>query len=303
MANVNVYEMVTNRIIEQLNAGVIPWHKPWKCVGVKGAKIDLSKVAFNRVTKQAYSMLNQMLLAEVGEYASFKQWQEAGGHIKKGAKAEMVVFWKWLEILKTEEELQEGEVLGEAVKKIPYLKYNQVFHISQVEGVKPLKLKAEEISVPEFDTDAEADSIINNYSLRERISIRYGGDRAYYSPHADYIQVPMREQFGDNKAEFYSTLFHEIVHSTGAKHRLDRIQTTAHFGSEEYSKEELVAEIGASGMLNLLSIETPKSFNNSVAYVQSWIKALQNDVRMIVQASAKAEKSINFILNGKEAQA
>ena len=135
--------------------------------------------------------------------------------------------------------------------------------------------------------------------MREKIAIRYGGNEADYSPIADMIQLPYREQFQKNQAEFYSTAFHEIVHSTGAKHRLARLNGTAFFGNEEYSKEELVAEIGASGMLNLLGIETPKSFKNSVAYIQSWIKALRNDTRMIVSASAKADKSIAFILGNQ----
>jgi len=302
MANVNVYELVTNRIIEQLNQGIIPWQKPWKCSVSINGKINLGGVAFNRVSKQVYSPLNQMLLSRVGEYASFKQWKDLGGSIKKGAKAEVVVFWKWLEVPKAENELAEDEELG-ALKKIPYLRYNQVFHIDDIDGVKPLDLKKIQGEKPsEFESQENAENIIKDYSIREKIAIRYGGDRAYYSPNADMIQLPFREQFGKNQAEFYSTAFHEIVHSTGAKHRLDRLNGTAFFGNEEYSKEELVAEIGASGMLNLLGIETPKSFKNSVAYIQSWIKALQNDIRMIVYASARAEKAIAYILGEKQGE-
>lgn len=289
----DVYEEVTNRIIKQLESGVIPWHRPWKVCGaaIRGSE-DLSKVAFNRISKTAYSALNQMLLSKPGEYASFKQWNDVGGRVRKGAKAEIVVFWKWLEVKKDDE-------LGERFEKIPLLRYYQVFHIDDVEGVEPLAL--DQIEEPtEFDPVEEAERLITAYSDRERVPIGYGGNRAYYSPALDRIQLPERFQFGKKSGEFYSTAFHEITHSTGAKHRLDRLDQTAFFGSHEYSKEELVAEIGAAGMLNLLGIETAQTFTNSAAYIQSWLKALKDDKKMIVSASGKAEKAIRYILNGKE---
>ncbi|MBE6630905.1 MAG: DUF1738 domain-containing protein [Ruminococcaceae bacterium] len=302
----DIYAEVTNRIIKQLEEGVIPWHKPWKtvCTSFIKAPVDLRKVAFNRITKTAYSALNQMLLSRVGEYASFKQWTGLGGKIRKGAKSEMVVFWKWVDI-KIEEEDENGEKKLK-IKKVPHLRYYQVFHIEDVEGVKPLTL--DQITEPEgkpepepvvFDPVKEAEALITHYSEREQIKIGYGGDRAYYSPAFDCIQLPQRFQFGEKSGEFYSTAFHEIAHSTGAKHRLDRL-TGDRFGSAGYSKEELVAEISAAGMLNLLGIETPATFTNSAAYVQSWIKALKNDTKMIVVASGKAEKAVQYILHGKE---
>ena len=302
----DIYEEVTNRIIKQLEQGVIPWHKPWKsvCTPFIKAPVDLRKVAFNRITKTAYSYLNQMLLSRVGEYASFKQWTELGGKIRKGAKSEMVVFWKWLDVWKEEEDENGNKDLK--LKKIPHLRYYQVFHIEDVEGVKPLALdqSEESKSKPEhepvvFDPVEEAEALITAYTEREQIRISYGGNSAYYSPAFDCIQLPQRFQFGEKSGEFYSTAFHEIAHSTGAKHRLDRL-TDDRFGSAGYSKEELVAEISAAGMLNLLNIETPATFNNSAAYVQSWIKALKNDTKMIVVASGKAEKAVQYIIHGKE---
>ncbi len=297
----DIYKEVTDRIIKQLEQGVIPWHKPWKCSVslIKGAA-DLRKVAFNRITKTAYSALNQMLLSRTGEYASFKQWTDLGGKIRKGAKSEMVVFWKWLDV-KTEVEDENGEKKVK-IKKIPHLRYYHVFHIEDVEGVKPLAL--DQISKPDsepvvFNPVEEAEQLITAYSEREKIKIGYGGDSAYYSPAFDCIQLPERFQFGEKSGEFYSTAFHEIAHSTGAKHRLDRL-TNDRFGSAGYSKEELVAEISAAGMLNLLNIETPATFCNSAAYVQSWIKALKNDTKMIVVASGKAEKAVQYIIHGKE---
>lgn len=290
----DIYQVITNRIIEQLEQGIIPWRKPWKISGVKiKGGDDLKKVAFNRVSKIAYSALNQMLLTRAGEYASFKQWQDLGGKIKKGAKAEIVVFWKMHEITEIDTETNEP-----AKKKIPLLRYLQVFHIEDVENVEPLK--AEELQdVKEFDPIEQAEEIINNYITRENISLTYGGNDAFYAPMSDSITLPERFKFKKNTAEFYSTAFHEITHSTGAKHRLDRLNKVSFFGSQDYSKEELVAEIGACGLLNLLNIETKSSFKNSVAYIQSWIKKLKNDNKLIVSASAKAEKAIKYIINGK----
>ena len=297
----DIYKEVTDRIIKQLEQGVVPWHKPWKCSVslIKGAT-DLRKVAFNRITKTAYSALNQMLLSQAGEYASFKQWTDLGGKIRKGAKSEIVVFWKWLDV-RTEEEDENGEKKIK-LKKIPHLRYYQVFHIEDVEGVKALdldKIKPDENEPVIFDPIEEAEKLITAYSEREDIKIGYGGDSAFYSPLFDRIQLPERFQFGNKSGEFYSTAFHEIAHSTGAKHRLDRL-TSDHFGSAGYSKEELVAEISAAGMLNLLNIENPETFNNSAAYIQSWIKVLKNDTKMIVTASGKAEKAVEYIINGKE---
>ena len=298
MTKFNIYDEVTNRIIQQLEQGIIPWHKPWKMSGlsIKGAT-DLRKVAFNRITKTAYSALNQMLLSRAGEYASFKQWTDVGGKIKKGAKAEIVVFWKWLENTTTDEN---GE---EKLVKIPCLRYYQVFHIDDVDGVKPLTFEeVKEANETMFAPEEEAEELIDTYSAREEIAIRYGGNSAFYAPMQDYIQLPERFQFGKKAGEFYSTAFHEIVHSTGHKERLDRLKDCSGFGSESYSKEELVAEIGSAGLLNILNLETPSTFTNSVAYIQSWVKVLRNDNKMIVQASSKAEKAVRYIINGKEEQ-
>lgn len=275
----SVYEMVTDRIIEQLENGIIPWQKPWSGT-INGA--------YNRISNKPYSLLNQMLLSYSGEYATFKQWVNLGGHIKKGAKSEIVVFWKIQQIEETQED---G---AKEIKTIPLLKYYNVFHISQVEGVESKNiLKSIEIKSIE-----EAENIKNIYRDREHINIiETVSNEAYYSPSQDYIQVPCKEQY-KNIEEFYSTLFHEIVHSTGHKTRLNRLNTDslAMFGNETYSKEELVAEMGSAMLLNMLNIETSKTFKNSTAYIQSWLKVLKNDSRFIVSASSKAEKAVKYIL-------
>lgn len=281
MAKTNVYEMVTERIIAELEKGVIPWEKPW--TGVRSG-------AYNRVSKRPYSLLNQMLLKHTGEYATYKQWQDLGGQVKKGEKSEIVVFWKIFEAEETNKDTGEKET-----KKIPLLRYYNVFHISQVEGVEPL---APEQLNDEVEPIEEADKLITDYITREHIDFtECRSNEAYYSPSSDRVVVPMKEQYTVIN-EYYSTTFHELTHSTGHKNRLNRLQTgaVAAFGGTEYSKEELVAEIGSASLMNLLGIETVKTFRNSTAYIQSWLQVLRNDNKFIVSASSKAEKAVNYIL-------
>lgn len=279
--SINVYEMVTNRIIEQFENNIIPWEKPWS------GTID---GAFNRVSKKPYSILNQMLLKYDGEYASFKQWKDLGGHIRKGEKSEIVVFWKMYPI---KEKQDDGT---EIIKTIPLLKYINVFHISQVDGVEPLKQKV----THDIEPIDKAEKILNDYWNRENITIEHvKGDKAFYSPMFDKIQLPLFEQFKQSE-EYYSTAFHESIHSTMKTSRCnrqeDRKGKVVSFGSEEYSKEELVAEVGSAQLMNIVGIETTKSFRNSTAYIQSWLKVLRNDNKFIVSASSKAEKAVNYIL-------
>lgn len=281
MAKANVYEMVTARIIAELEKGNIPWEKPW--TGVRSG-------AFNRISKKPYSLINQMLLQHSGEYATFKQWQELGGHIRKGEKSEIVVFWKIFEAEETNPETGEKET-----KKIPLLRYYNVFHISQVEGVEPL---ASEQLNDEIEPIEEADKIITSYINREHLNFtECKSNQAYYRPSDDSVVVPLKKQY-KNINEYYSTTFHELTHSTGHKNRLNRLQTgaVAAFGSETYSKEELVAEIGSASLMNIVGIETPKTFKNSAAYIQSWLHVLKNDNKFIVSASSKAEKAVNYII-------
>lgn len=279
--SINVYELVTNRIIEQLENNIVPWEKPWS------GTID---GAFNRVSKKPYSILNQMLLKYDNEYASFKQWKDLGGHIRKGEKSEIVVFWKMYPI---KEKQDDGT---EIIKTIPLLKYINVFHISQVDGVEPLKQKV----THDIEPIDKAEKILNDYWNRENITIEHvKGDKAFYSPMFDKIQLPLFEQFKQSE-EYYSTAFHESVHSTMKTSRCnrqeDRKGKVVSFGSEEYSKEELVAEVGSAQLMNIVGIETTKSFRNSTAYIQSWLKVLRNDNKFIVSASSKAEKAVNYIL-------
>ena len=273
----DVYKEVTDRIISQLEQGIIPWHKPWIVSG--------KACAISRSTGKPYSLLNQMILGKPGEYLTFAQCVKEGGKIRKGAKAQMVVFWKWIE---KEDEKNPGEM-----KKIPFLRHFSIFHIDDCEGLKP---KHETPSTEILQPDAAADSIITGYLDRSGVKlVHQEGDRAFYRPSADTVTLPLMAQFKE-LAEYYSTAFHELTHSTGHTSRLNRLTAPAFFGSESYSKEELVAEIGAAALVNHAGLETLSSFRNSAAYVQSWLKALRADKRLIVSAAGQAEKACSLIL-------
>ena len=273
----DIYAAVTERIIEQMEQGVIPWQKPW----VSNGK------AVSHATGKPYSLLNQMLLGRTGEYLTFKQCQEAGGKVKKGEKAQLVVFWKWIE--------QGDEETGET-KEVPFLRYYNVFHIDQCEGITAKHTS--ETSFPDGASTVEtAQEIIDDYLEREGVKLtNTEGDRAFYRPSTDEIVLPMRKQF-ISTAEYYSTVFHEISHSTGHASRLNRLSRAAFFGTEEYSKEELVAEISSCALVNYCGLESSSSFRNNAAYIQNWLGVLKNDKRFIISAAGKAEKAVNLILN------
>lgn len=272
----DIYSAVTERIIQQLEHGCIPWEKPW--TGTQGG-------AISGTTGKPYSLLNQMLLEKQGTYYTFNQIQKLGGRIRKGEKSSMVVFWKQIPV--KQQNKQTGEI--EEIL-VPMLRYYSVFHVDQCEGLKNTAAKPVEQPVSE-----EAETIVNNYIQRSGVALVHQiGDEAFYSPSRDSVTLPLIEQF-TNMTEYYSTLFHELAHSTGHQSRLNRLKTTAHFGSTDYSKEELVAEISAAALLNMTGLETKSSFRNNAAYIQSWLSALRKDNRMIVAASGAATKAVEYI--------
>lgn len=270
----DIYAEISNRIVAEMEQGTIPWQKPWASSG--------SCISY--ATGKPYSLLNQMLLGRPGEYLTFNQCQQVGGRIRKGEKASMVVFWKWLE--------QEDEETGEK-KEVSFLRYYNVFHIDQCEGLRAKHTKPLPQSA---NADTNADRIIAEYLAREGVSLTHeAGERAFYRPSTDSITLPLIAQFAET-AEYYGAAFHELTHSTGHSKRLNRLKKTAFLGSEAYSKEELVAEIGAAALVNVSGLETAKSFRNDAAYIQNWLSVLRNDKRFIVSAAGKAEKAVNLIL-------
>lgn len=280
MQHININQLITNKLIEQLKNGVVPWRKPW--VGTWNG-------AYSRVMKKPYSLSNQLLLNEPGEYLTYTQISCLGGNVKKGERASVVIFWKPIKISNNEDE---GE------KTIPYLRYYHVFHINQTEGIKPLSIEEQmEFLTPNED----AEKVIHNYVDSSGVIFETKiSDRACYNQNTDKIIVPAIEQYTDI-SDYYSTVFHEIVHSTGHKDRLNRLVKNALITDKDrYAKEELIAEIGAAALCHNCNVQTPDAFENSVAYVKSWLEALENDERLILQASGKAQKAVEYILNANK---
>lgn len=290
MAN-DVYQIVTDRIVSQLEQGVIPWRMPWSG-GFNGA--------VSYTTGRPYSFLNQMLLGESGEYLTFNQVKTLGGNVKKGAKSRLVVFYKPLVLKSKDTDASQDGKTDEHQRIIQMLRYYHVFHIKDTEGIES-KLKQQDER--HHDPIAEADSAADEYVSRNaplRLIIT-SSNKAFYSPSDDSVTVPELDQY-DVKEEFYSTLFHELTHSTMTKERCDRKQPEgfSFFGSHEYSKEELVAEMGAAMSLKRLGIDCDKAFTNSVGYIQSWLKKLRNDKKFVVWAAGKAEQAVKYMFNYKE---
>ena len=275
----DLYAAITDRLIAEMQSGIIPWRKPWT---------SANAAAISHVTGKPYSMLNQILLRfKVGEYLTFKQVHAEGGYVKKGEKAHMVVFWKWLE-----SEDEDGNK-----KEVPLLKYYNVFHIDQCEGISPRYDKPVEHST---SPDERAEAVVNGYVARSGVHLECcRSDRAFYRPATDTVVVPELSQY-EHAADYYSTLFHELTHSTGHPSRLNRMTEESHFGSESYSKEELIAELGSAFLLHHTGLDTNAVMTNSAAYLQGWLKALQDDKKLIVSAAGKADKAVKYILGEKE---
>jgi len=272
----NVYKIVTDQICQQLEQGVVPWRKPWK-----------DGVAVNWKTQKPYRGINVFLLPP-GEYATFKQIQEHGGRVKKGEKGHIVVFWKWLE--------KENEETGE-IEKFPLLRYYKVFEVNtQAEGIPSRRQEPEQVEETfEHDVVAACEAIIEGY--QDAPEIRYFSGEAYYHKVYDYIHCPPLKDF-ESLSSFYGVLFHELVHSTGHPRRLNRkgIAGRSKFGDEDYSQEELVAELGSAMLCAHAGISSDRNIQNSASYIQHWLDVLRADERLVVRAASQAQKACDYIL-------
>jgi antirestriction protein ArdC len=218
-----------------------------------------------------------------------KQGNELGGYIKKGEKSHIAVFWK---IMTYNDRNNNGD---ETVNHVPYLRYFNVFNIDQttvpISTVKHDQIRSDEEPGSTVPTTRAKELVASMADIPE---IVFNAAKASYSPALDRIMLPHRSLFRSDE-DFFATEFHELIHSTGHAKRLNRkgIQEVR-FGSEAYSKEELIAEIGACFLSNLCGMTT--GLDNSAAYIQGWIRALKNDPRLVVHAAGQAEKAVGFLI-------
>jgi antirestriction protein ArdC len=282
----DAYEVVTRRIIEALEQGVVPWHKPWKNVrGVGPTSMSTGKEY--RGINVWILAVEQMLKGYSSPYwLTFKQAKERGGSVRKGEEGTQIVLWKPFK-KKVEKDGQERE------ERFLMLRYFTVFNVDQCDGIEAPAIE----EIPERDPIETAEAIVQSYVGRPEV--KHGGNRAYYSPALDYIQMPKTGQFHDAEG-YYATLFHELAHSTGHESRLARksLISPTPFGTPDYSREELVAELAAAFVCGEAGI--PVNVEQSAAYLQSWLKVLKDDRKMLVQAAAQAQKAAD-LMQGIEA--
>ena len=286
-----VYDAVNQRILELLEQGTVPWRKPWN------VEAGMPK---NIVSKKEYKGVNTFLLGcqsySSAYWMTFKQAVDKGGHVKKGEKSSMVVFWKWMD-RKSTVDTEDVDVLDSGTGKIPMLRYYNVFNLEQTEGIEaPVTIETKNIFTP----IERAEQIVSGMPLRP--DIRHGGNKASYSPMLDYVKMPEKHTF-NSPEEYFGTLLHELSYTTGNEKRLARksLMEVSGFGSHEYSKEELIAEFSSAFLCAMSGIEQ-KTLENSAAYIKSWLKALKDDKKMLVMAAAQGQKAADYILDRKEEQ-
>ena len=274
----DAYDIVTERIIDHLNKGVVPWRKGW----IGGGR------PCNLVTAKPYRGVNVFVLASAGYssryWLTFNQARKKAGSVKKGEKGTPVVFWKWLE--KERENPDTGE---KTTDRIPLLRYYTVFNLEQTRGIEEPELSDK----PEMRPIDAAQAIIAN--MPQRPAMVPG--RPAYNARADIVSLPAFKRFTCAEA-FYSTAFHELAHSTGHGSRLGRkeVVEATYFGDPDYSKEELVAEMTAAFLCFEAGI-CPQTLENSAAYIKGWLKVFKDDRKVLVCAAAAAQKAADFILD------
>lgn len=280
----NVHKYVTDRMIQKImeaikDGSAAPWQKPW----------SVNKV--NYVTGIPYTGLNTWLLPDDScEFITYKQLvkylkgdKEQANRLTKGKRTFPVIFWKVIDIDEDNETNDEDE------KQRFICRYYSVFKVSDIDVLET------KICKTPIDSNKECDNFINALSTQAGLVFRTSGYKAFYTPSLDVVTVPPKDSFIAS-SEYYSTSFHEIIHWTGHKSRLDRLDTVISFGSSNYSKEELVAEMGSSILLGHFGINTERTEQNQVSYLRGWLKKLKDDEFYIISAAQKAQKAVNYLL-------
>ena len=282
---IDVYQLVTDQIISLLQKGIVPWQKRWNDAGVP----------MNLLSKRQYRGINLWLLLSLNYdrnfFLTWDQLKGIGGSVNKGETGHIVVFWKPAR-KKAEGEQEDKE------KFVPMLRYYKVFNIDQCRDI-PLDLIPQvDENVKNIDPLLECEAILN--AVSDMPLITFKGKKAYYNIKEDEIVMPKMKTFKASEG-YYSTLYHELVHSTGSEKRLNRKTLTdmVPFGTESYAIEELIAEIGSAYLCRFSGI-LPAQIKNTVAYLDNWLGVFKKDKRFIISASGQAQKAVDFILNRQE---
>ena len=281
----DLYQTVTDRIVAMLDAGVVPWRSPILGGGTAGHPKNLA-------SGKPYRGINVFLLAFTAHergygspnWLTFNQAREAGGCVRKGEKSSMVVFWKQHETT----DRRTGEPAT-----IPVFRYYNVFHVRQCDGVSDPDAVA--FTPTDFRPVDRADAIVAGFEGKPAIAV--GGTRAFYRPATDTVTLPGSARFVTSEA-YYSTLFHELAHSTGHPSRLhrDMVATPRPFGSADYGKEELVAEMAAAFLCSAAGIQ-PATIDNQAAYLAGWLRQIKGDKKLVVSAAGAAQRAADWIRN------
>ena len=284
----DVYGIVTERIISLLEQGILPWRRPWTSAGLPR----------NLVSKKTYRGINSFLLS-ASKYISpywltLRQANELGGHVRKGEESTIVVFWK-VDDLKDNAEDADHEQAEQKTRRRFLLRYYRVWNLEQCELPQAVLDKLPKTETHAHDPIEAAEKIIAG--MPNPPEIQYAGSKAFYSSITDRITLPPRELFVSAE-EFYATALHETVHSTGSQKRLAResILEAAPFGSQTYSAEELIAEMGAAYLCAEAGISNAV-IANQAAYVAGWLKKLRDDRKLLIHAAAQAQRAADYILN------
>ncbi|WP_417459053.1 ArdC family protein [Kordiimonas sp.] len=286
---VDAYQIITDKILALLDRGVVPWRKPWKGGGSNQQPISLT-------TGKAYRGINTVILwgtaIEMGYEAPFwltyNQAKTLGGNVKKGENGTPVTFWKIGETKEIDEKT--GKPGTYAI-----LRTYTVFNVAQCENLDESKLpEAAKVDVELTDHDAieSCEAIVSDWAGKPEVVTE--GGRAFYRRSTDVVTMPEIGRF-DAAEEYYSALFHELIHSTGHVTRLDRLEDGSSFGSASYSKEELVAEMGAAFLCGHAGIESA-TIENSASYIDGWRKVLKADNKAVIQAASAAQKAVDMVL-------
>jgi antirestriction protein ArdC len=290
----NIYQEITDQIVQALENGVRPWHQPWNAAHMEG-RVALP-LRHNGVAYRGVNVLALWMQAMANGYATpvwmtFKQALALGAHVRKGEKGSLVVYAD--KITRTETDEKTGE---ESEHAIPFMKGYTVFNAEQIDGLSDLYYAKPAPLTPTIQRMARVEA----FFAATGVTVRNGGNRAYYSVSTDHVQMPPIESFRDAEA-YYATLGHETTHWTKHPTRLDRDFGRKRWGDEGYAMEELVAELGAAFLSADLEL-TPKLRDEHASYIDSWLKVLKSDPRAIFAAASHAQRAADF-LHGLQADA